>query len=267
MKAKATYPKVALDLFVTQLTWAFMFLGIVLLIQLVRPLLSMIPFFLLNDKVNVGNYYDTVFIASNIFMLVIGIIVITSFLPYFVSHGITRKDYFKGASIAAIGLSLTIPILASLIYALQKLFMNVTNFTIGHESTLAQDIIARGDDDAIGDLIQSIILTPFVELESNWLLALLVFALNILTYYVVGWLIGTGFYRFGVIVGLFCIVLALGIIYVQDLFLSSALNLPVHDMFASLDFTLFPAVIGTLVLIGVTIWGIRQMVKRVHVKL
>src|SRR5699024_8751350 len=117
------------------------------------------------------------------------------------------------------------------------------------------------------DLVQSFIFTPFVELESNWVLAITVFALNIFTYYVVGWLIGAGFYRYSVPVGLFCIVIGFIVVSIQDLILRIALNLPVRDAFASIDLSLYLAIPGTLALIGITLWMIRKMTKRVSIKL
>lgn len=266
MKAKAIFPKVAVDLYIIQFIWALGFLGILLLIQIAKPLLALVPLLNMNDKINVGNYFDTVFVSSNIFMLVIGIIAILGFLPYYVGNGVTRKDYFKGATIAAAGLSISIPIVASIIYALQNFIMKITNLSILKESTLANHTVDT-DDGFVGEFIQSIIMTPFVELESNWLLAIIVLALNIFTYYVVGWLIGAGFYRFGVLIGLLCIALAFIIVYTQDLLLSIALDLPVDDMFTSLDFSLYPAIVGTLAIIGITLWIIRQLTKRVPIKM
>lgn len=97
---KTIHSKVALDLYTVQFSWALKFLGFFIFLQIARPLVAMIPFINMNNKVNIGNYFDTVFTFSNIFMLVIGIIVASSFLSYFVRNGVTRKDFFKGAAIA-----------------------------------------------------------------------------------------------------------------------------------------------------------------------
>ena len=266
MKAKAIFPKVAVDLYIVQLIWALSFLGFLLFLQIAKPILAMVPFLNMNDKINVGNYFDTVFVSSNIFMLVIGIIAILGFLPYYVSNGVTRKDYFKGTAIAAAGLSISIPIVASIIYALQNFIMKITGLPIVEKSTLANQVVDT-DDGFIGELIQSIIMTPFVELESNWILGIALFSLNIFTYYIVGWLIGTGFYRFGVFIGLLCIALAFIVVYIQDLLLRIALDLPVHDVFTSLDFSLYLAFASALALAGITLWIIRQMTKRVPIKM
>lgn len=266
MKAKAVFPKVATDLYITQFIWALNFLGFLLFLQIAKPILARIPYLKMNNKLNVGNYFDTVFVSANIFMLVIGIIVVLGFLPYYVNNGVTRKDYFKGAAIASLGLAISIPIVASIIYGLQKIIMKMTSFPIVEKSALSKQLLGS-DEDFIGDLVQSVIITPFVELETNWLLAIVVFALNLFTYYLVGWLIGSGFYRFGLPVGLLCIAISFVLVYVQDLLLSLALDLPVQAQFTSLNIPLSLAIIGTLVLGSIVLWMIRQLTRNVPVKI
>ncbi|SES31255.1 hypothetical protein [Psychrobacillus sp. OK032] len=259
MKQKAIYPKVATDLFWVQFFWAFGFLGVLLVVQIIKTILSTTKGIEMND------YFDAVFIAANIFMLVIGIISTYGFLPYYVSNGVTRKDYFKGSAIASVGLSITIPIIASIVSVIQIFLVNLINLSILKDSSFDNNAGAEGS--IIGEIILSIIFTPFVDLQSNWLLAIFVFALNIFIYYLVGWLIGSGFYRFGVLFGLISIIIAFLIIYAQDLLLSIALDLPVQDMFATLDFPIYVSVIGIFVLIAITLWMIRQLTKRVAVKM
>ncbi|MFJ5770462.1 hypothetical protein [Psychrobacillus sp. NPDC093180] len=259
MNQKTIYPKVATDMFWVQFFWALGFLGVLLVVQIIKAILSIIKGIEMND------YFDAVFIAANIFMLVIGIISSYGFLPYYVSNGVTRKDYFKGSAIASVALSITIPIIASIISVIQIFIVNLIDLSILKDSSLGN---ATGDEgNMVAELILSIVFTPFIDLQSNWLLAIFVFALNIFIYYLVGWLIGSGFYRFGVLFGLVCIILAFFIIYAQDLLLSLALDLPVHDMFASLQLPIYVAVIGIFVLAGLTFWMIRQLTKRIAIKM
>ncbi|TQR16265.1 hypothetical protein [Psychrobacillus soli] len=260
MKQKAIYPKVATDLYWVQLFWALGFLGVLLVIQIIKTILS------ITKGIEMNQYFDAVFIAANIFMLVIGIISSYGFLPYYVGNGVTRKDYFKGTAIASVGLSITIPIIASLVSVIQIFLVNVVNLSILKDSSLGKNAPVN-EDGLIGEMIQSIILTPFVDLQSNWLLAIFVFALNIFIYYLVGWLIGSGFYRFGVLFGLICIIIAFIIIYAQDILLRIVLDLPVHDMFASLQLPIYASGIGIFVLIVITLWMIRQLTKRVAIKM
>ncbi|MDI2585803.1 hypothetical protein OR571_01310 [Psychrobacillus sp. NEAU-3TGS] len=259
MNQKTIYPKVATDLFWVQFFWALGFLGVLLIVQIIKAILS------ITKGIEMNDYFDAVFIAANIFMLVIGIISSYGFLPYYVRNGVTRKDYFKGSTIASVGLSITIPIIASIISVIQVFIVNVINLSILKDSSFGN---ATGDEgNIVAEIILSIIFTPFVDLQSNWLLAIFVFALNIFIYYLVGWLIGSGFYRFGVLFGLFCIILAFLVIYVEDLLLSIALDLPVHDMFASVQLPIYVAVIGIFVLASLTLWMIRQLTKRVAIKM
>ena len=260
MKAKAIYPKVATDLYWIQILWTLGFLGMLLLIQIVKAILP------IGKGNGMNSYFDVVFVSSNIYMLVIGIIATYAFLQYYVSSGVTRKDYFKGAAIASVGLSFSIPIIASVIAALQIFIINLMNFPILTGSQLANRF-TEDDGNLIGNFIQSIILTPFVDLQDNWLVAIVVFASNILMYYLVGWLIGSGFYRYGVLPGLICIVIAFVVLCAQDLLLSIALDLPVHDMFTSLDFPVFVSIAGIVILVGITLWMIRQLTKRAPIKL
>lgn len=260
MKQKTIYPKVATDLYWVQLFWALGFLGVLLVIQIIKMIIS------ITKGIEMNQYFDAVFIAANIFMLVIGIISSYGFLPYYVGNGVTRKDYFKGTAIASVVLSITIPIIASLVSVIQIFLVNVVNLSILKDSSLGKNAPVN-EDGLIGEMIQSIILTPFVDLQSNWLLAIFVFALNIFIYYLVGWLIGSGFYRFGVLFGLICIIIAFIIIYAQDILLRIVLDLPIHDMFAWLQLPIYASGIGIFVLIVITLWMIRQLTKRVAIKM
>src|SRR5690606_10047298 len=137
---------------------------------------------------------------------VIGIIAIT-FLSYYVGLGITRRNYFFGNVLASLGLSIVIPILIYVISLVEKLI--VTQFTsLQFKDTNLEDIVSEIEIDSsnlgnfIGDTIQSIILTPFVNPESNLVLSLALFSLNIFVFYIIGWMIGAAFKRIGVIGGI-----------------------------------------------------------------
>ena len=260
MKQNAIYPKVATDMFWVQLFWSFGFLGVLLVIQIIKLILS------IANGIEMNDYFGTVFIAANIFMLVIGIISSYGFIPHYVGNGVTRKDYFKGSAIASVGISIIIPIIASIVSVIQTLISDFINLSILKDSSLANKAIGN-EDGIIGEIVQSIILTPFVDLQSNWLLAIFVFALNIFIYYLAGWLIGSGFYRFGVLFGLISIIMAIFVIYASDILLRIALNLPVQAMFETMNFPIYVSVIGIFVLVVITLWMIRQLTKRATIKM
>lgn len=264
MIQKSIYPKIASDLFWAQLFWAFGYLGIMLIIHIVKIVLAVV------NNVEMKDYFTSVFFSSNIFMLVIGIIASYGFLQYFVSNGATRKDYFKGTVIATIGLSLVIPILTSVITMIERVIFKVMNLQYSDMHLLTDNSMGDtvGDiGDIIGTIIQSVILTPFVDLQSNWFLAIIVFALNIFCYYLIGWLIGAGFYRYGGVLGLAFILIAVGAIFVQDSLLRSVLDLPLNGMVASVEIPFVVAVLGIFVVIGVVLGLIRQLTKRVTIKM
>jgi len=119
----------------------------------------------------------------------------------------------------------------------------------------------------IGDIIQSLIITPFISLQSNWLLAIFIISLNIFFYYILGWLIRAGFYRFGVGMGLSCSLFSIAVIVTQDLLFSIPLDLPVNNLFASLDFPIVVSVLVIFFLIGIVLWMIGQLTKKVAIKM
>src|SRR4051794_22873455 len=104
MKHKAVYPKVATDLFFVQLFWSFGFLGVLLVVHIIKIILG-----IMNGS-EINNYFSIVYVAAHIFMLVIGIISVYGFLPHYVGNGVSRRDYFKGATLSTIALSITIPV-------------------------------------------------------------------------------------------------------------------------------------------------------------
>src|SRR5699024_347967 len=185
-----TYPKVAFDLYIVQMVWTAFFLGITFAIHIFQ----LIGAAFWGDG-EVDYFYNSSFVASNIYMLVLGIIAIT-FLSYYVENGVTRKDYYKGTLLASIGLSITIPVLTIILSVLERiLFISLLNITF-RDANL-NSVMAELDNGNIGDLIagviQQIILTPFIDPAHNWFFSLALFCLNIFTYYLFGWLFISAF--------------------------------------------------------------------------
>src|SRR5690554_4637707 len=245
MQKPVSYTKPALDIFWVQLTWTLWAIGIVLLVHIGR-------LFFASD---LDSFYSAAYIASNIYMLIIGIITI-SFLSYYVENGITRKHYFIGNVIASIGLSIFIPISTYMISLLEKFV--IQNFTsIVLNDHVLEEVVIDIDGNIFGELIQSIILTPFVHPESNLVLSLALFSLHIFVFYIIGWMIGSAFFRLGVIGGMLFIAISLTLISVKDSMLRLALDLPLFQSFSALDVVpkslalplVFAVVLVTLILI------------------
>ena len=259
MKQPRNYPKVASDMFFVQGTWAAGFLGVMIIVQIIKIITS---YFNGNE---VNTYFTATFIASNIFMLVIGIISAIGFIPHYVSNGITRKDYFKGTIIGTIGLSLVIPIISAIITGVIQLIINLFNLLVNISPF--KNPIHEVDNHVVADIITSVIFTPYIELSSNWIVAILVFALNIFTYYVVGWLIGASFSRLGVIVGLFSIILGFIVVQAEDILLSVSLGLNVPNFVGELEIPIVLSIIAILLILSLCLWLIRQLTKNMIVKI
>lgn len=259
---KLIYPKIATDMFRIQLNWALGYLGVMFVIHIVKIVASFI------NNEGVSPYFANVYVTSNIFMLVIGIISTYGFLQYYVENGVTRKDYFKGAALASIGLSLSIPVVTSLISLLEFAIIKIVNinFLVDKSMFLVESEDFGGPiNNIIGNVVISVVIPPSVSLTDHWLLGVLVLALNLLCFYLIGWFISASFYRFGA-VGLVSIIISFVIVFLYDFLLRTVLNLPAVTMFLDIQVPMVVAVIGIIIIISITLWMIRQLTKRAPIK-
>jgi len=255
------FPKVAADMFWAQMIWTFGFLGVMFIINIVKIVINLVR------GTEADGYYASVLIASNIFMIIIGLLAIY-FLPYYVENGVTRKDYFKGALLASVGLSLAIPIITAIISIVEQ-FIVTTLLNINFRGIdIINEVVSDVDGNIIGDLVLSVILTPYVDPGSNWILAIGVFSLQLFIFYLIGWFISASFYRFGTVTGLLFILVAIMINLLKDYFLRISLGLPLSDRFSTLDsLPQGVTVLGLLLLIVFTVWIIRLLTKKVAIKM
>lgn len=259
MKQSRIFPKIANDMFFVQLLWAFKFLGVALAIHIFKIIQGFIQGY------EVDSYYNVVFVFSNIFILVVGILS-GHFLPKFVENGVTRKDYFKGTLLSSIGLSAAIPIILICISQLEQLVIKNMGKISFKELDINSILLEIGDIRT--DIVHSIFFSPFVDPKSNLVLAIAVFTLNLFMYYLVGWLISASFYRFANGIGIGFIVIAFIILTLEDVLLRISLDLPVSSRFEILDSLPLGMIVFCLfVLIFISIWIIRLLTKRVSIKM
>lgn len=256
MMKPVSYTKTGIDLLVTQFFWTLWALGIFILIDIVKMIFQS----------NVDILYNTGYIASNIYMLVIGIIAI-SFLTYYVENGITRKNYFYGNVIASIGLSIVIPIILYGLSIIEKFVLSRFTSIIINENVL-EDVVVEVDGNIVGEIVQSMILSPFISPDSNLLLSLALFSLNIFVFYMVGWLIGVAFQRIGVIGGILFISIGIAIIAVKDSMIRLTMDIPLFESFSALEIVpnglSLPIV---FIVILVTFFLIRLLTKRAPIQI
>lgn len=256
MNEQAKYMKVAKGLLFVQGKWTITFLAIVLFITILKIIFGAIR------GNEVDGFFETAFVASNIYMFITGIIAV-SFLAYFVENGVTRKDYFLGAIIAAIILSIFLPIIAVIINLIEKFVF--TLFHIPYKVTNLDDI--EFDGDIISDFVQSLIVSPYVNPDSNVFLACFILFINLFVAYLLGWFIRAGYYRFGSMIGFLFIVIAVCLKLLKDTLIRVQLDQQIVSWF--LNFTTLPlsmTIIGVVAIIAFMIFMIRMATKRVTVK-
>ena len=256
-----SFTKTGLDLLAMQMIWTFWALGIFMVINIVQKIFL---------SSNMDSFYSAGYIGSNIYMFVIGIIAI-SLLTYYVENGITRKNYFYGNVIASIGLSIILPIILYLISLVEVFIINrFTKLTldIGMLDSVMTEVVTDVDGNIIAEIVLSMILTPVVGIETNLVLSLAIFSLNILVFYIVGWLMGAAFQRLGVIGGLLFIAIGIAVIGVKDSMLRLALDAPLFETFSFLDAVPESLALPvTFVAIIVTFIMIRLLTKRTPIKI
>ena len=260
MRKPISYTTVAGDLFWLQLKWTFYALGIFLVINIGRLIFL--------DYVD--SYYSGGYVAANIYMLVIGIIAI-NFLPYYVQNGVTRKNYFIGNVFAGVGLSIVIPVLIYIISILEKAVLNNFTSIILRETSLemaAEEVTTDIGGNFIGEIIQSILLPPFINPDSSLILSLGLFSLHILLFYLIGWMIGAAFYRLDVIGGLVFIAIGIVLILFKDSMIRLVTDIPLFQNLTVLEnVPNYLALPFVFMIIIVSIALIRILTKRIPIKI
>lgn len=266
MKKNTIYLKVTGDMFMVQSLWILGFLGVMIVVHIFRIITAMF-----GDN-GVDSYFDSVFIAANIAMFVIGILCIY-FLPHFVGNGVTRKDYFRGAMLAAIGLSIALPIITMVVSTLGQFIINqIDQITYNNPdiNSAVQEIDTNGNiiGNIISSTVQSFIIPPYVNPTSNWILAIAITSINTFIYYLIGWMISSGFYRLGTIPGLGFIIIGMITLIAKDSLLRITLNLPLAEQLTFLDILPKSIAASTILLMVIMVIGvIRLLTKQVTVKL
>lgn len=221
------FRKTALDMAVVQGTWAFWFAAIVFIVYFASNFLG----FTLGTGGQIGELVTRMLTGypAKIFMLICGIISVSGFLTYYVRQGVTRKDYFIGAVIAAIVLSLALAAGSGLVF-------------------LAERILFASD----------------IGLDRTWGAAVTAFAFHALHYFVFGWLIGAGFYRYGA-GGLLFIAGAIAFAFAAEALWGTVLT--EEWLGLSEPAGLMASVAGSLLLLAVLLWLVRRITRNVRVRL
>ncbi|GAB3046833.1 hypothetical protein [Virgibacillus ainsalahensis] len=256
MNQKSIFPKIATDLFSVQLIWTLWFIGFVLAARIITIIV------LVNTGNSMGNFLHFAHGSTKIYMLVIGIISIYGFLEFYVNHGVTRRDYFKGSFLAAAGISMALTLISATLTGVEYIILELTNI-----SSVIEPVTG---DNQIGFYIPKEIFDSSILLNStNWLLSMIMFVLNILTFYVIGWIIGAGYYRYGWIIGFGFVAIGIASIFTSDLLWGTEIEEPLSNWlpFDSINLPLYGSIIGNIILIGILLSAIRLLTKRIAIKM
>ncbi|KAA0944282.1 hypothetical protein FQ087_19415 [Sporosarcina sp. ANT_H38] len=264
MKQKSIYSKVAQDMFFIKLKWSLWFLSFILLAYIVLIVIS----------VNLGNTFGDFsafsYGSSRIYMLVIGTLSAYYFLPFYIHQGLTRKDYFIGTALSSFGISIAIAVFASILTGIE--YVTLKLFSLSHvlNSSMENSLIENANKNISIDLTGMMFGgSKFIDVGSNLAVTLLTYSISIFIFYLIGWLIGVGYYRFGWIVGFGFILISLLFIACTEFLLGSELGEPLTTLlpFAPTTIPVFATIVGMFVLIVFILWIIRLITRSITIKM
>lgn len=227
--------KVAADLYLIQMKWVAWYLSIVYIAYFA------IVWFINEPDIRSMSLLTFTFQTSTIFMLVCGILSSTVFLPLYVKNGVTRKSYFQGVLLSAIGLAITIIGLTTIL----TWIVHVLNIDVFREVVLS----------SLG--------------VNSWFMTSIAYFLVVMMYSLVGWLIGLGFYRYGGMGGFVTIMASLVIVSLNDLLWS--FNTP-KPLMGLLTYhipvpTIAVAIIASFAIAAITAIAVYKVVKDTPIKI
>lgn len=239
MKQGLTYSKIARGTFYEQFKWSLWFFGFLTAAHIIGLIIVN------NTGGELPGYFVFSIHAVAIFLLVCGIINAYGFMGYFVQQGITRKDSFLGITIAAFALTFAVTLISLVLNAIEQLIAGSVSLPLDTE------------------------VTNVFDPASGWMAAAGFYYLNMLTYYLVGWLIGVGYYRYEWLIGFVFVALAIFAFSLNGYFwgdagLSSIIPWISHN---PAEASPIVAVTGSLILIMILLASIRMLTKRMVIKL
>lgn len=234
MKTNNRMLKVAIDMTWVQLMWSAVFMFIVFVVYVgMHAMGGNVEFS--RQAFHEFTFLSFVFNPARIFLLIVGISSVSGFLTFFVRHGITRKDYFYGAVLSTILITLLIHGISGMVSAVEHGLFNPLE----------------------------------VESEMPIIATVLINTLQTLVYFGAGWMIGAGFYRFGSDGRLLYVLLAAAFVLITILLwetrLSSRIPL-IQEWFPSgIPYAVSIGVTGALFLLSCVV--VRLTTRRVRIKI
>ncbi|NJP37546.1 hypothetical protein [Alkalicoccus luteus] len=232
------WKKAARDLSIMQGTWAAWLLAAVLIGYVGAHVMLRIPAlagFINETGLIVFGFHELVWNAINIFMLVIGIMSCYAFLEMFVGFGVTRRSYYKASIVSALLLAAAVNAAGFAFSPLLSVFFGLGGpFSWGMEAAL----------------LPAYIMTAFI-------------------YYLAGWIISVGFYRWQMSGGFIAIAAALLMLTLTDRFWNFDMPVPFFSSLMELNFTqgAWAAAVFSLILTALALAVIQKAVYDIPVKI
>ncbi|MCA0970865.1 hypothetical protein LCM20_09705 [Halobacillus litoralis] len=129
--------------------------------------------------------------AGDIFMLIVGILTVYTFLRYYTEHGLTRRTYFIGGVVASLLTTAGIGIITFLLTFVEKGVLSMVGMSY----------------------------PTYVEPQSAgyWIGFILMFLVTSWFYYLLGWFIGHAFYRYNWLVGMLATGISLILLFIEGI--------------------------------------------------
>ncbi|GIO23345.1 hypothetical protein [Oceanobacillus sp. J11TS1] len=182
--------------------------------------------------------------ASNVYMLIIGLLYSYGFLDYFFKNGVTRKRFFQAALFSSVLLSIVLGIAMTMMF-------------IGFEFFLPMSENAAPWPNLITD-------GGFLSI----LQSLADYSIFHYFYLLIGWFIGLGFYRFRWKIGLLFIFVGILLVAIMEVLKGEIWSIPSVELFSSsLQFFATASYLIFFGMIAILIWCNYRLTKNVTIRL
>ncbi|WP_413377617.1 hypothetical protein [Alkalihalobacillus sp. 1P02AB] len=220
--------QLGLDQLRTMGSWMMWFVGIYAISYL--AVLFIPDFFNLDWNIREieWTFFHGMINSGKIFFLICGLLSLWTFIKYYVSNGMTRNDYFKGTMGAVVVLSLILTVIITIFSIVEWFF--------------------------------------FSNMSTGFMALFLKAPLELVLYFLLGWFIGVGFYRYGIFAGLLSILLSFIVVIVHSEVWGEAGTIPWLE-WLNLTTSVGVAVAINLFLIIVSAVVIRRMIKDMRIKI
>ncbi|MBD8498489.1 hypothetical protein [Paenibacillus arenosi] len=231
---------VGLSMFHTIGSWMLWYIGILVVLHIGSAVVT----YYTGDEVKLSHsaliqgevgwsILNSALTSSKVFFLICGLLSMGGFIKYFVSNGVTRRDYYKGTVQSILYLSLSFTAAVAILYGLESLIMNI----LGLERNLHVPIMF------------------YVKI-----------VFDVILFYVVGWFIAAGFYRLNVWLGMVFIAITVLIVFIQSGIWGESVPIPLYKLMNIYEVSTWLAVLISAILIVGVIAAIRLLTKEVRIK-